>query len=758
VSDDFRERLGPIVALDQLIVAKARALATHLESDAFPCAHLVEVRQLDALSAVAMEVAPEVGQLPKHDIRRREPITVVFGVADQSWPEVLALRPDFPRYLPHLNLRPADFPPSLCVSEQPYEEVKWRWTPGAFLRMILNWLSLTARGELHRDDQPLEPFLAEFEGHLIVPQAILSQTEGIPPLLYGYQCPDGVDSPWNRPVYRLFDKPMGDPNGSPRFVAAIFTAPIRQHGVIHHKPATLAELVAMIGSDDFDLLRLMKNRLVAWKGVRQSLDANPILLIQFPVTRQAGGDIERHDLWAFLLSATVCQIGERLDLWRVQDGKIGTILQPDGTKRGQDIEIGLLNPHPTLSRARAAELSNVPSGVVERIVAIGAGALGSQVAINLTRLGLGPAAIIDEDHVLPHNLVRHASGGDDLGLPKAIAVARASGLIIDETPAAEALAINVLAPGNSAQRVATWLRSADFILDTSASIAVARYLAIDLDAPARRVSLFLNPSGYDLVLLREDAGRFIGLDQLEMQYYWALATREELHRHLEAPDRVRYARSCRDLSSRISQIAVAIHAGIGSDAICKSTAEPTAAITIWQLAEADCTVRRLRIDACPMRRAYVGDWSVVVGEQLMQDLIAQRAAKLPSETGGVLIGECDTARRRIYLVGSIAAPPDSVEWPTHYIRGSRGLQRKVGEVTDRTDGMLRYMGEWHSHPDGALCRPSPDDRQAYEWLSQHMRTEGYPPVMLIVGEDGTLCCVVDEHDEMVLPQGCEALR
>jgi len=151
--------------------------------------------------------------------------------------------------------------------------------------------------------------------------------------------------------------------------------------------------------------------------------------------------------------------------------------------------------------------------------------------------------------------------------------------------------------------------------------------------------------------------------------------------------------------------------------------------TIWQLDEEDCTVRRLTIDPCPMRRARVGDWSVFVSEQLIRELTAQRAVKLPNETGGILIGECDTARRRIYLVGSIAAPPDSVEWPTHYIRGSRGLQRKVDEVTKRTDGMLRYVGEWHSHPDGTPCRPSADDDKAYAWLAEHLRAEGYPPVM-----------------------------
>jgi hypothetical protein len=745
VPEEFIDRLGPLIDRTELAAEKARGIAELLTCERLLGARLIEARQIGAIGSLIIEVDVEVGQLPKYDIRRKERLATVFDTADRAWPEVLALRQDFPRDLSHLNLRPAGTPPSLCLSDQLYEEAKRRWTPAAFIAAIRDWLSSTARGDLHREDQPLEPFIMDFDAHLIIPQHLLVQPENAPNLLYGYQSLGEIRSKGGRPVYQLFEQAMGPPTGPPRFAAALFVSPPRQHGIIHHAPRTLAELTSLAKTEGFDLLALFKDRMNTWMSNPQCLDAIPILLIGFPSTRQAESPIERLELRAFALNATVRQIGERLDLWQVQDGKLGIILQPDTAKNGHDVDVGLLNPHLTLSRASAAELNRLERRD-QRLVAIGAGALGSQVLMNLARSGLVASVIVDEDYLFPHNLAHHALTGADLGMPKAVALARDLRLVIDEEPAPVPMAVSALMPEAEIESLKTKLREADLILDMSASVAVARHLAIDTDSTGRRTSLFLNPSGSDLVLLSEDTDRTVRLDHLEMQYYWALATQDELASHLDAPERIRYARSCRDLSSRITNFAVTIHGGIGADAVHKIMNQPRAVAVIWRLDEQNCTVGRISFDVQPMRRVAVAGWAVLIAENVVSTLRAQRAAKLPNETGGVIIGDCDMQRRIVYLVGSLAAPPDSVEWPTHYIRGSRGLRRQVATITQRTDAMLRYVGEWHSHPDGVASQPSSDDQKAYAWLAEHMIIEGYPPVMLIIGQGEELCCVIGEQN------------
>ena len=78
-----------------------------------------------------------------------------------------------------------------------------------------------------------------------------------------------------------------------------------------------------------------------------------------------------------------------------------------------------------------------------------------------------------------------------------------------------------------------------------------------------------------------------------------------------------------------------------------------------------------------------------------------------------------------------------------YIRGCKGLPAAVKETEERTAGNLTYVGEWHSHPDGATLFPSQDDVKAFAWLSDNMRTAGLPPMMAIVGQDGHMAVYVE---------------
>ena len=76
---------------------------------------------------------------------------------------------------------------------------------------------------------------------------------------------------------------------------------------------------------------------------------------------------------------------------------------------------------------RTEILSRDLSGVAQklegaRVVCVGVGSLGSTVALQLARSGVGHLTLIDPDHLVSANLGRHVLGADDLGLPKAEAL------------------------------------------------------------------------------------------------------------------------------------------------------------------------------------------------------------------------------------------------------------------------------------------------------------------------------------------------
>jgi len=87
-------------------------------------------------------------------IKVRERLALVFS-ADKL-PEVRVLRKNFP-IVPHLNVVSPNEPLSLCLYFEPWSAAVRTWTAQKHLHRILWWLSGTAKGTLHADDQSLEP-------------------------------------------------------------------------------------------------------------------------------------------------------------------------------------------------------------------------------------------------------------------------------------------------------------------------------------------------------------------------------------------------------------------------------------------------------------------------------------------------------------------------------------------------------------------------------------------------------------------------
>ncbi|MGE5437696.1 MAG: Mov34/MPN/PAD-1 family protein [Syntrophothermus sp.] len=123
-------------------------------------------------------------------------------------------------------------------------------------------------------------------------------------------------------------------------------------------------------------------------------------------------------------------------------------------------------------------------------------------------------------------------------------------------------------------------------------------------------------------------------------------------------------------------------------------------------------------------RIMFSKWTLVFDDYLIQKIMKARESKLPNETGGILIGSYDHQRKVIYVVDSVLSPSDSIEWPNVYIRGIKGLRKKVEYIEKVTDSMLYYIGEWHSHPTECSPEPSHDDYNAFIWLSKVLNESG----------------------------------
>jgi hypothetical protein len=746
MSTDYLTVEGLIIPPSELTLPRARGLARLLESGELPFAPLVECRRGTSgdgvTEAVVFDAVIECPQVPVHDIRKTERIAAVFHAADTHYPEALALRPTFPR-VPHLNAKFTEFPRSLCLYDKSWPEVALRWTPAAFVERVRYWLAQTARGVLHQDDQPLEQLLFDSGLRIILPNAVLKDVSSQKPVrldMHPICDPKAIRT-------LIAVEPQGKGPSGIKFVAVTFTAEPQKHGIIRSTPTTLAELHEFLTAGGIDLLDELRPRLDACKDANL-LDARLAIIVAFPLTRKEDSDPEKWDFWAFLTFKTVREVGIEIGHWgQIGPRVVNLIGTLDPAKRGQGIHLALLSPYLEFTRSSGAVANGIEPDL-RKVVAVGAGALGSQVIVGLARTGFGRWTVIDEDDLLPHNLARHVLPGDFVGIPKAPGVAIYLNQLYSEEAPAKGIVADVLSPGDESEAIAKAFSDAEVILDIAASVPVARHLAISVESKARRVSVFLNPTGTDVVVLAEDKKRTLPLDALEMQYYRAAATDERLNGHIGSnPGRLRYGRSCRDITSAMPTHLVAMHAALASEAVRRAVASDDASIRVWRCDPATSAVTQIEIAPVESLRHQLSGWTIVLDRHLLARLTALRAAKLPKETGGVLIGSYDLTRRIVYAVDTVPSPPDSKEWPTLYIRGSEGLLESVRQFSAATGGQLEYTGEWHSHPDGIPALPSSDDMTVFGWLTEHLSVAGFPALMAILGERGSSSWFLGEISE-----------
>lgn len=736
---------GKLIDVHACTIDSAHHMAAYINAGAVTSISLIEARQNpDAqLIGLLLEVDVERPQDLAEPIRGTEPIAIIFG-ADGDQPTVLALRSDFPHTM-HQNWMPEGMPRALCIDDRPWNEAKLSFTPADFLRRIQLWLAKAARGDLHDRAQPLEPLFFKNAATIIMPAAAL-MTADHPPELIGFLRAENENVIITQPASR-------GPQQVPDFVVIALRASPQGIGRLREAPQALDALAAHLLNCGIDLARILHEQIAGWAGLGNDavrrLAARIALVIAFPVMGSNGESAD--DLRAFITFDTAGHIGEALGVLAANNSEVGSskayvkLLVPVTATTLPTLRIEPADVHLAFDRRTGAAISGQHEPDLRKSVLVGAGSLGSQLAINLAREGRFCWTVVDNDTLLPHNLARHALYPADVGVPKSLALAQSLGPLLGNQ--AIAIKANILAPEpDKAGHLHEQLASAEVIIDASASVAVSRYLS-DLESTnCRRLSLFFNPEGTAVVLLAESHQRDINLRDLEAQYHRLIQTESGLVDHLRPlTSGLRYSGSCRAVTNRISASRAAMMSAIASQAVVDSLSAECAGVRIWTLEE-DNSVSLVQESGQPMTRITLGEWVVSYSQSLAEEIAALRAARLPNETGGILLGIVDTPKKFIHLVQALPEPEDSSGTVVDFERGVAGLADTINTAAERSLHQIRYVGEWHSHPAGSSTSPSATDIRQIFWLSDELANEGLPALILIAGDNSALSIVfADRH-------------
>jgi hypothetical protein len=569
---------------------QAVALATFVDRYCEEVATFVEARRQGERELLVLDVRTGAPQAPAYPIRHTERVGILFA-RDDALAFVVMLRDDFPD-TEHQQLVPEGHPAVVCIDDRPWPEARLTWTPAELVERILSWFRRAARGELHDARQPLDPVFMGSQLGFVVARSILA-ADAAEDLIAEH---DPEQTTILR-VKRLTD--IGEiRNGMAPICIAAYRVPPERMTRLRFAPVSLGGLATMLAARGVDLYADLTVRFTQWlaDGQRAAwrLNAPFAVIIEMPVVSARGEQQEGLDLRAFVSPQPAGEIAVALGVALKPQAKdegssVGYVkmIAPAGIDRPviDAVEMQSAEVHLEFERDLAARLAGRSVPDTRKAVLVGAGALGSHLADCLMREGRFRWTVIDDDHVLPHNLARHVARNDKVIRPKAKVLTDClNTTLAGDGDLAEPVAANLFAGGEQGAIVTASLNAADLIIDATASVLAGRALS-DHETQARRLSAFLNPAGEAAVLLAEPAGRALTLRDLEAQYLGLVLRTGRLADHLgKDPETVAYTGACRAITNRIPQSRVSVLAGLIASGVSRALDGTKAVISIWSLA------------------------------------------------------------------------------------------------------------------------------------------------------------------------------
>ncbi len=494
-------------------------------------------------------------------IKTRERLALVF-IPDRL-PEVRALRKDFPRALLHLYDVPLGEPVSLCLYFEPWSAVEITWTAHKHLRRILWWLSETAKGKLHRDDQPVERVYFDSPYEIVLPpdfeERIKDHSQS---LIFKFVEQSTGDCKVIRGIFSPKEK--AEVNKTPQLEILMLELPAVVQRRTESYNKTLGQIHDQLekrGAPFLDQLNEKIKEKIPVGGLIKNESNRCLLIFSLPVKRTQDSVPEFSELHALLLLTDLVGLGSKIGILQELDKKYYKIslLGHDALEKfaaWREIEFIPIEIKPGITK----KFARIASGVLDsssdfKGVLAGVGALGSAMAELWAKESWGEWTFIDIDYVKPHNIVRHVAKDFHIGKFKTDVVKEM--VEINYYPDYySANTVNDTITNFANPKVMASITEATLLVDATTTLYSPRKLSQEDKAP-RSVSVFLTPSGRSSVLLLEAADRSVRLDALEAQYYNSIINSDWGANHLDGHHGTLWVGAgCRDVSSIVSKSAV----------------------------------------------------------------------------------------------------------------------------------------------------------------------------------------------------------
>ena len=683
---------------------------------------------------------PSRGAVNNIDIKTKEPLLLIFNKNTFPYkaPIVYPDRLNFPfDKLPHMNLSKS-YKPALCLHRGNIDEWFSEHNVEEFIVRIRSWLRDAASNRLIRDNDQFEPTrIVDEEGFIVY------HSDNLVKFIQKYWSENSGNNDYGFYIFKLC------------FVQDI---------------PSFMEIIKLYKSNEY--AKMIND----FNGGQRKTDTNlHVGLIIWPkqncITQRYFGrlpsNINELDAFGRLIG---CDIKKPVDFyWRKIVKKIVGIpiicaVNRPSTLIGSNSKIELLNfvvngEKKDLPTAIFGNRVNITyefakniSGIEDRknpdIILVGLGAMGSKISNHLSRCGYNRQYMIDHDILLPHNIIRHALFYDSVGKNKANAIKeKLNELYVHDDnckcEASEKSIFEILSDNN------TILKDKYSILfDFTASSSVMNCL-IDNNNIPRVIRTELGFNGKIGVMLIEGKERSPRLDEIQTMLFfysneineisqWLLFFKNQRDQ-LSKPEfeEISTGLSCSSYTLKLSDDVISLHSAIFSTKIRRliSNDNATGELLLNYFdpnQEENNYTKSFLIHPFIIKQSACGNWTIKLYKPLYDLIMRELFKYCPKETGGILIGHINIQKRVIYAIDSFT-PEDSMRNPYAFSRGVHDVPLNLKKYTEKSGGLINYVGEWHTHPKMGLSK-SKKDQETFDLIFNSLNKIGLPTHIAIFNE------------------------
>lgn len=140
---------------------------------------------------------------------------------------------------------------------------------------------------------------------------------------------------------------------------------------------------------------------------------------------------------------------------------------------------------------------------------------------------------------------------------------------------------------------------------------------------------------------------------------------------------------------------------------------------------------------------------LIVDSSLLDDIYSQAKKHYPNEFGGILIGNYSTCGK-VATITETCVPTKYSNSRILFKRFVDNLNKRLSYLFKASNGETIYVGEWHSHPNGASSYSSTDLNSMSE-IAEDSNVQISSPLMIIVSmyKDSVKETVYIYHNEKI---------